>query len=131
YKIPVVWPANDWYVADKSKPITPERRSRIRRSGRKRSQHQASRRTQAPAASTKARARSHPGALFGFGPKSPKGTDAKKPGDSEAPTPKKQARRKKKGDSEASTPKKQARRKKKSPSRAAKKPKSAKPASQR
>ncbi len=131
YKIPVVWPGNDWYVADKSKPITPERRSRIRRSGRKRSQHRANRRTQAPAASTKAKARSHPGALFGFGPKSPKGTDAKKKGDSEALTPEKQARRKKKGDSEAPTPKRLARRKKKGPSRAAKKSKSAKPASQR
>ncbi|NIS15675.1 MAG: RNA helicase, partial [candidate division Zixibacteria bacterium] len=38
YKIPVVWPENDWYVADRSKPVVAERRSRIRRSGRRRSQ---------------------------------------------------------------------------------------------
>jgi ATP-dependent RNA helicase RhlB len=114
YKIPVVWPGNDWYIADKSKPIAPERRSRLRRSGRKRSQHRAKKRTQAPAASTKAKARSYPGAFFGFGPESPKGADAKKKGASETPAPKKRTRRQKK-----------------SPSRTTKKSKSAKPANQR
>ncbi len=106
YKIPVVWPGNDWFVIDKSKPIAPERRSRIRRSGRKRSQHRAKKRSQAPPASTKTQARSFPGAFFGFGPGSPKREAAKKAGDSPAPTPKKRPRRKKK-----------------SPPRAAKKPK--------
>ena len=114
YKIPVVWPGNDWYVADKSKPITHERRSRLRKSGRKRSQHRAEKRTQVPAASTKAKARSYPGAFFGFGPEAPKGADAKKKGDSKAPTPKKRPRPKKK-----------------SPSRDAKKSKPAKPVNQR
>lgn len=96
YKIPVVWPGNDWFVTDKSKPIAPERRSRLRRSGRKRSQHRVQKRSQAPPAPTKARERSFPGAFFGFGPGSPKGTGANKAGDSEASTPKKRPPRKKK-----------------------------------
>ena len=96
YKIPVVWPGNDWFVTDKSKPIVPERRSRLRRSGRKRSQHRAQKRSQAPPAPTKAKERSFPGAFFGFGPGSPKGTGANKAGDSEASTPKKRPPRKKK-----------------------------------
>jgi hypothetical protein len=114
YKIPVLWPGNDWYVADKSKPLARERRSRLRRSGRKRSQQRIKKRIQAPAAPTKAKGHSYPGALFGFGPESPKGGAAKK-----------------KEDPEAQTPKKRTRRKKKSSSRTAKKSKPAKPASQR
>jgi hypothetical protein len=94
--------------------MTPERRSRLRRSGRKRSQQRAEKRHQAPAASTKAKVRSYPGAFFGFGPEASKGADSKKTGDPEAPTPKKRTRRKKK-----------------SPSRDAKKSKSTKTANQR
>jgi ATP-dependent RNA helicase RhlB len=101
YKIPVVWPGTDWFVADKSKPIAPERRSRIRKSGRKRSQHRAKKRSQAPPTSTKAKPRSFPGAFFGFGPESSKSTGAEKGGDSKAPSPKKRPRRKKKSSSRA------------------------------
>ncbi|MGD2098680.1 MAG: DEAD/DEAH box helicase [Desulfobacterales bacterium] len=114
YKIPVVWPGNDWFVADKSKPITPERRSRLRRSGRKRSEHRAKKRSQTSAASKKDKAGSFPGAFFGFGPESSKGTDAAKRENSEKPAPKKRPRHKKK-----------------SSSRSAKKTKSAKPANHR
>ncbi len=96
YKIPVVWPDNDWFISDKSKPIARERRSRIRKSGRKRSQQRAKRRSQTPTAPKKTKTRSYPGALFGFGPESAKGAAAKKSGDSDSPPPKKRARRKKK-----------------------------------
>ncbi|MDX1708650.1 MAG: helicase-related protein, partial [Desulfobacterales bacterium] len=96
YKIPVVWPGNDWFVADKSKPIARERRSRIRKSGRKRSQHRAKRGTQTPKTPAKAKARSFPGAFFGFGPQPAKDAAAQKSEDSEKSPAKKRPRRKKK-----------------------------------
>jgi ATP-dependent RNA helicase RhlB len=101
YKLPVVWPGNDWFEADKSKPIASERRSRLRKSGRKRSQHRAKKRSQTPATSKKDKTRSFPGAFFGFGPESPKGTDAAKTKDSEKPAPPKRSKRKKKSPSRA------------------------------
>jgi ATP-dependent RNA helicase RhlB len=73
YKIPVVWPENDWFVADKSKPIA---RSRLRRSGRKRSQGHTMKRTEAPPPSKKAKPRTLPGAFFGFGPIAPKSDES-------------------------------------------------------
>ena len=68
YKIPVVWPGNDWFVADTSKPVASRRRSHLRRSGRKRSQHRENQRSQSQASTRKTKARSFPGAFFGFGP---------------------------------------------------------------
>ena len=106
YKIPVVWPGNDWFVADTSKPIAPRRRSSLRRSGRKRSQHREKQRTGARPSSKKTKTRSVPGAFFGFGPES-----------SESAKTKTTAK------SKESTPKKRPQRKKKRPPRAAKKPK--------
>lgn len=106
YKIPVVWPENDWFVADTSKPITARHRSRLRRSGRKRSQHREKQRNQTRPPPQKTKTRSFPGAFFGFGPESSNSTKTKtvtKP--------------------EKSAPKKRPQRKKKRPSRAAKKPK--------
>jgi len=72
YKIPVVWPGNDWYVADKAKPIAAERRSRLRKSGRRRSQGRTRKGTEARPPSKKTKSRTVPGALFGFGPGDPK-----------------------------------------------------------
>ena len=106
YKIPVVWPGNDWFVADTSKPIAPRRRSSLRISGRKRSQHREKQRSEARPASKKPKTRSYPGAFFGFGPESSEPTKNKT-------TPK----------SEESAPKKRPRRNRKRPPRAAKKPK--------
>ena len=106
YKIPVVWPGSDWFVADTSKPIAPRRRSSLRISGRKRSQHREKQRTEARPASKKTKPRSVPGALFGFGPESSESTKTKT-------TTK----------SEKSAPKKRPQRNKKRPPRAAKKPK--------
>ena len=106
YKIPVVWPGNDWFVADTSKPIASRRRSSIRKSGRKRSEHREKQRTETRPSSKKTKTRSFPGAFFGFGPESSESTKTKtttKP--------------------EKSAPKKQPQRKKKRPPRAAEKPK--------
>jgi ATP-dependent RNA helicase RhlB len=76
YKIPVVWPENDWFVADKSKPIAAERRSRLRRSGRTRSQGFTKKRTEAPPPSKKTKPRTLPGTFFGFGPIAPKSDES-------------------------------------------------------
>jgi ATP-dependent RNA helicase RhlB len=106
YKIPVVWPGNDWFVADTSKPIASRRRSSLRRSGRKRSQHREKQHTDSRPQSKKTKTRSFPGAFFGFGPESSESTKT------ETTTK-----------SEKSAPKKRPQRKKKRPPRAAKKPK--------
>jgi ATP-dependent RNA helicase RhlB len=109
YKSPVVWPGNDWFAADTSKPIAAERRSRIRRSGRRRSQGRAKTRTEARPQPTKPKSRAFPGAFFGFGPQEKKEAKSKTAKNSEEPAPKK---------------KKRPRPKKKSPPRAAKNSKS-------
>jgi ATP-dependent RNA helicase RhlB len=125
YKIPVVWPGNDWYVADKAKPIAAERRSRLRKSGRKRSQGRTRKGTAArpssnktkprtaPGALNKAKPRTVPGAFFGFGPGDPKRVESTTP--RTAPQPKTPA------NSQESAPKKQRqpRRKKKTAPRTA------------
>jgi len=114
YKIPVVWPGNDWFVADTSKPIAPRRRSRLRRSGRKRSQHR-DKQGKAARPSTKiTKTRSFPGAFFGFGPESTATAETKPSGSAKTRTATK---------TNDSTPKKRTQRKKKRPSRTAKKPK--------
>ncbi len=95
YKIPVVWPANDWFVADTSKPLVPERRSRLRRSGRRRSELRATKRAGAQPLSKEKKPPRFPGSFFGFGPKSPQTADSKASVDSAAPAPKKRPRRKK------------------------------------
>lgn len=99
YKIPVVWPGNDWYVEDKAKPIAAERRSRLRRSGRRRSQGRTNKRAAAQPPSKKTKPRTFPGAFFGFGPSDPKRAESKSPANSEetAKQKKRQPRRKKKG----------------------------------
>jgi ATP-dependent RNA helicase RhlB len=107
YKIPVVWPGNDWFVADTSKPMASRRRSHLRRSGRKRSQHRENQRSQSQASTRKTKARSFPGAFFGFGPESSGSTK------SETTTTK----------PKESAPKKRSQRNKRKPSRSARKPK--------
>ncbi len=104
YKIPVVWPTNDWFVADTSKPMVPERRSRLRRSGRRRSKLRETRRTEVQSAPKESKPRRFPGAFFGFGPGPIQSSDPKNATDAAAPA--------------APTPRKQPRRKRRNPSRA-------------
>ena len=113
YKIPVVWPGNDWYVADKAKPIAAERRSHLRKSGRRRSQGRTMRRTEAQPAPEKTKPRTFPGAFFGFGPGEPKRV--------ESTTTRTAPQSKTPAKSEESAPKKKRhpRRRKKAPPRAA------------
>ena len=96
YKIPVVWPGDDWFVADTSKSIAPRRRSRLRRSGRKRTQQREKQRTEARPSPKRTKTRSFPGAFFGFAPGPPKTAAAKPADDSKTHDAKKRPRRKKK-----------------------------------
>jgi ATP-dependent RNA helicase RhlB len=96
YKIPVVWPGTDWFVADTSKPIASRRRSSLRKSGRKRSQHREKQRTDSRPPSKKTKTRSFPGAFFGFGPESSESTKTETTTKSEKSVPKKRPQRKKK-----------------------------------
>ena len=96
YKIPVVWPGDDWFVADTAKSIAPRHRSRLRRSGRRRSEHREKQKAATQPSSKKAKTRSFPGAFFGFGPGPLKTAEAKPASDAKAPAAKKRPRRKKK-----------------------------------
>ncbi len=68
YKIPVVWPGDDWFVEDRSKPFARQRKLHPKRSTQgitrgpenKRRDHRRSR--------PKSKPSSFPGAFFGFGP---------------------------------------------------------------
>ena len=95
YKIPVVWPANDWFVADASKPLVPERRSRLRKSGRRRNKLRATKQSETQSLPKQSKPQKFPGSFFGFGPGSPQNADSKTARDSAAPAPKKRPRRKK------------------------------------
>jgi len=95
YKIPVVWPEDEWFVTDTSKSIAPRRRSSLRRSGRKRSRQREKQRTEARPSLKKIKTRSFPGAFFGFGPGPSKTADVKPGDDTKVPAAKKRSRRKK------------------------------------
>jgi ATP-dependent RNA helicase RhlB len=68
YKIPVVWPEDDWFVKDKSRPITTGRKGRKRRpfqAGARRKEVKRPIRQKAP---KEIKRSSHPGSIFGFAP---------------------------------------------------------------
>jgi ATP-dependent RNA helicase RhlB len=68
YKIPVIWPDEDWYVEDQSRPIPNQRRSRLKRTAQRRARG-ADKRQRPGGKPQKKRKPSHfPGAFFGFGP---------------------------------------------------------------
>ncbi|MDY6791991.1 MAG: DEAD/DEAH box helicase [Thermodesulfobacteriota bacterium] len=63
YKIPVVWPENDWFIADRAGPVLMPTRDR-----RRRSTPAKKRRTRPKTAKKVKKRSSYPGAFFGFGP---------------------------------------------------------------
>jgi len=68
YKIPVVWPENDWFIEDKAGPVFIATRDRKKRSAQRPThakKHHARQKV-----SGKARRSAYPGAFFGFGPPS-------------------------------------------------------------
>ena len=80
YKIPVVWPEEDWYVEDRSKPFPTKRRTRLKSSTQRRNRSVENKK-QVQRKPPKKRTPSHfPGSFFGFGPepeKTPKTASAK------------------------------------------------------
>jgi ATP-dependent RNA helicase RhlB len=68
YKIPVVWPGDDWFVADRSRPLAPRRRSHPKRAAQKRTRGIENKRRERRKPSKKPKSSHFPGAFFGFGP---------------------------------------------------------------
>ncbi len=89
YKIPVVWPDDDFFVQDTAKPLSIDRRKKLRNQVRRHSD----RRTTGHRAAEKPKRKTFPGAFFGFGPEQPSVADtAEKSTESEA-APKKKRKR--------------------------------------
>ena len=77
YKIPVVWPENDWFIEDRAAPVPTTMRDR-RKKSEQRPTHGKKRYTRQKV-SGKTRRSSYPGAFFGFGP--PPGKESRQPPD--------------------------------------------------
>jgi ATP-dependent RNA helicase RhlB len=68
YKIPVVWPEEDWYVEDRSRPLPTKRKTRMKQSTQRRNRSAESH-PREPRKPQQTRKPSHfPGAFFGFEP---------------------------------------------------------------
>jgi ATP-dependent RNA helicase RhlB len=92
YKIPVVWPEDDWFVEDCSKPVAARRNARLKRSAQRKGWKQNKKKTTHRKKPDKTRKRTFPGAFFGFGPEPPK-EDASESSERPVETPKKKKRR--------------------------------------
>jgi ATP-dependent RNA helicase RhlB len=68
YKIPVVWPEDDWYVEDRSKPFPDKRKTRLKSPPQRRTRSTENRKRVQRKPQTKRKPSSFPGAFFGFGP---------------------------------------------------------------
>ena len=71
YKIPVVWPGDDWFVEDRSKPLAPRRRPQPKRATQRRTRGAANKRRDHRKPRAKPKSSHFPGAFFGFGPEIP------------------------------------------------------------
>jgi len=78
YKIPVVWPEDDWFVADRSKPIAPKRKPRPKKSPQPRARGTDNKRRDPRRPRPLSKPSTFPGAFFGFGPEPVKDPPAKK-----------------------------------------------------
>jgi ATP-dependent RNA helicase RhlB len=68
YKIPVVWPGDDWFVEDRSKALAPRRKPRPKKSPQRRPRGAENKRRDHRKPKKKPKSSHFPGALFGFGP---------------------------------------------------------------
>ena len=78
YKIPVVWPGDDWFVDDRSKPLAPRKRSLSKRTPQRRDRGGSGQRREHRKPTKKKKSSGYPGAFFGFGPESPADSPQKK-----------------------------------------------------
>ena len=68
YKIPVIWPEEDWYVEDRSKPFPTKRKARLRSSSQRRTRSDENRKRAQRKPQPRRKPSHFPGAFFGFGP---------------------------------------------------------------
>jgi ATP-dependent RNA helicase RhlB len=78
YKIPVVWPGDDWFVEDRSKPLARQRKPHPKKSTQGRTSGPENKRRDHRRSRPKSKSSSFPGALFGFGPEPQTDPPAKK-----------------------------------------------------
>jgi ATP-dependent RNA helicase RhlB len=80
YKIPVVWPEDDWHVEDQSRPMVPKRKIRMKSTTGRRMRGVRDRRGAPRKVRQRQRPSHFPGAFFGFGPepKSPTKNESSK-----------------------------------------------------
>ena len=105
YKIPTIWPEDDWFVKDISqrvpgrlkgrgrRPLRPPGRRPSQPHGHRPSQPHGRRPEQSAPAPGKTRAGSHPGSLFGFAPESKPASESEMQTTPDGPKKKKQRRR--------------------------------------
>ena len=101
YKIPVVWPEDDWLVKDRCGPVKTTTRGRIGKTARGRGRVQ--KRLARQKKEEKAWKKKYPGAFFGFPPESAK-NDEQQPGQVKPTRKKRRRRRKKKAPSTPQAP---------------------------
>ncbi len=68
YKIPVVWPEEDWFLEDKAKPLPTKRKTRLKRSAQRRSRSVGNQQRNQQRPPYKRKPNHFPGSFFGFGP---------------------------------------------------------------
>jgi ATP-dependent RNA helicase RhlB len=68
YKIPVIWPEEDWYVEDRSKPLPTKRKTRLKSSAQRRTRSEENKKRARRKPGLKRKLSHFPGAFFGFGP---------------------------------------------------------------
>ena len=68
YKIPVIWPEEDWYVEDRSKPLPTKRKTRLKSSAQRRTRSEENKKRAQRKPGLKRKSSHFPGAFFGFGP---------------------------------------------------------------
>ena len=96
YKIPVVWPEDDWHVEDQSRPMAPKRKTRMKSTTGRRIRGVREKRGAPRKLKRKQRLSHFPGAFFGFGPE-PKSAVENETSKKKKPSPRKKSspRRKK------------------------------------
>lgn len=96
YKIPVVWPEEDWYAEDRSKPLPTKRKTRMKRSAQRRNRSVENQQRGQRKSQQKRKPSHFPGAFFGFGPEPEKTAKSKSSTESEQSLKNKKTRHKKK-----------------------------------
>jgi ATP-dependent RNA helicase RhlB len=88
YKIPMVWPEDDWYVEDLSGPMAPKRKTRMKSTTGRRIRGVRDKRRDTRKPKQKPGSSHFPGAFFGFGPE-PKSPADNETSEKSKPSPRK------------------------------------------